>query len=223
MVHVSAPVQWPDDSPPDGVLPVKQQRGGRTRDRLLKAGQRLIAKRDFDSTSVADIAGAAGCSVGAFYQRFRDKDGFFGALIAQYVSEARATTVALFEKFHDDRLIGALVLATATRFRGNRGLIRAAIRKQLEEPTVWEPIRRQGYFAADSFIAWQAARLGRKLTPSEIIATRFAFQVLYGTLNNAIINRPGPLDLADAEFVVQLERAFRLALLYPEKPPRVGA
>ncbi len=171
--------------------------------------------------SVAEIAAAAGCSVGAFYQRFRDKDAFFGALIAHYVGEARATTLALFANFDDDRLIGALVLATAERFRNHAGLLRAAIRKRMEDPTVWDPIRDHGHFTADSFIDWLAARRGRKSRPDEVIATRFAFQVLYGTLNNAVINQPGPLDLADAEFVVQLERAFRLVLLFPGTPPAI--
>jgi AcrR family transcriptional regulator len=219
MVHISDRVQR-RTSLPDGVLPVRQERGGRTRDRLMSAGGRLIAKRDFDSVSVADIAAAAGCSVGVFYQRFRDKDAFFGALVANYVTEARATTVALFEQHDDDRLIGTLVRATAARFRNNVGLIRAAIRKRMEDASVWEPIRLHGHFVADNMISWLATRRGRKPTPDEIVATRFAFQVLYGTLNNAIINRPGPLDLADEEFVVQLERAFRLALLYPGKPPK---
>jgi AcrR family transcriptional regulator len=223
MVHISTPVQWPDGYPPVGVLPVKQRRGSQTRDGLLKAGQRLIAKRDFDAVPVADIAAAAGCSVGAFYQRFRDKEAFFGALVAQYVAEARATTLALFAQYDDDRVISALVRATATRFRNNTGLIRAAIRKRLEDAAVWEPIRLHGHAAADRLIAWMATRRRRKLTPDEIIATRFAFQVLYGTLNNAIINRPGPLDLNDEEFVAQLERAFRLALLYPGKPPQIAS
>ena len=222
MVHILGQARWAEDNPPDGVLPVKQQRGERTRDRLLIAGQRLIAKRDFDSMSVAEIAEAAGCSVGAFYQRFRDKDAFFGALIAHYVSEARTTTLALFANFDDDRLIGALVVATAVRFRNNAGLIRAAIRRRMEDATVWEPIRRHGHFTADSFIEWLAARRSRTLTADEVIATRFAFQVLYGTLNNAVVNQPGPLDLEDADFVVQLERAFRLVLLYPGKSPAIG-
>jgi len=212
MVHVSNQVKWADEVPPDGVLPVRQQRGERTRNRLLAAGQRLIAKRDFDSMSVAEIASAAGCSVGAFYQRFRDKDAFFGALIAQYVAEARATTLAVFADTNDERLIGALVAATAARFRNNAGLIRAAIRRRMEDASVWEPIRLHGHFAADNFIEWQARHFGRKLKDDEIVATRFAFQVLYGTLNNAIVNQPGPLNLMDEAFVVQLERAFRLVL-----------
>jgi AcrR family transcriptional regulator len=221
MIHIFAQVQPGEDDAPDGVLPVKQERGGRTRDRLLSAGQALIAKRDFDSMSVAEIAEAAGCSVGAFYQRFRDKGAFFGALVASYVSGARATTLALFREFNDDRLIGALVLATATRFRNHAGLIRAAIRKRMEDRAVWEPIRLQGHFTADKFIEWLATRRGRTLTANEVTATRFAFQVLFGTLNNAVINQPGPLDLGDAEFVVQLERAFRLALLFSGTPPAI--
>src|SRR5689334_18223848 len=98
MVHILDGVQWAEGHAPDGVLPVKQERGSRTRDKLLRAGHRLIAKRDFDSMSVAEIAAAAGCSVGAFYQRFRDKDAFFGALVAHYVSEARETTLSLYSR-----------------------------------------------------------------------------------------------------------------------------
>ncbi len=218
MIHISGQAGWSAEEPPEGVLPVKQRRGEQTRDRLLSAGMRLIARRDFDSMSVAEIAGAAGCSVGAFYQRFRDKDAFFGALVAQYVSEARATTATLFAEHNDDRLIGALVAATALRFRNHAGLIRAAIRRRMEDAAVWEPVRRLGHFVADSFVAWRTARIGRALTAEEIGATRFAFQVLYGTLNNALVNQPGPLGLEDADFVVQLERAFRLVLIAEPSP-----
>ena len=220
MVHILDRVQWTEGHAPDGVLPVKQERGSRTRDKLLRAGHRLIAKRDFDSMSVAEIAQAAGCSVGAFYQRFRDKDAFFGALIAHYVSEARETTLSLYASHDGDDLIGSLVLATATRFRNHTGLLRAAIRRRMEDASVWEPIRQHGHFAADKLIEWLAARAGRKPTAEEVISIRFAFQVLLGTLNNAVINQPGPLDLADAEFVVQLERAFRLVLPQALLPPR---
>jgi len=219
MIHISGQAAWDETERPEGVLPVKQRRGELTRNRLLAAGKRLVARRDFDSVPVAEIAEAARCSVGAFYQRFRDKDAFFGALVAQYVADARATTVTLFAAHDDERLIGALVAATAGRFRANSGLIRAAIRKRLEQADVWDPIRRHGYFVADCFIAWRAARRGRPLTSGEVTATRFAFQVLYGTLNNAIVIQPGPLDLEDAEFVVQLERAFRLVLLAGGPPP----
>lgn len=60
----------------------------------------------------------------------------------------------------------------------------------------------------------------RALTREETLSVRFAFQVLLGTLNNAVVNQPGPLELADAEFQRQLERAFRLVLPQALLPPR---
>src|SRR5215470_4996722 len=101
-----------DDCDLDGVRPVKQLRGRRSRDRLLNAGQRLVAARPFDALSVAEIARTAGSSVGAFYLRFRDKDAFFGALIAQYVADGRAETLDLYGTCADDRRISALVEGT---------------------------------------------------------------------------------------------------------------
>jgi AcrR family transcriptional regulator len=219
MVHILGQAALADDCGLDGVRPVKQLRGRRSRDRLLDAGQRLVEKRPFDALSVADIARAAHCSVGAFYLRFRDKDAFLRALIAQYLAEGRAETVELFAAHHDDRLIGALVASTAERFRRYAGLIRSAIRKRMEDASVWEPIRRSGHFNADCCIAWLAARRGCALQAGEEMRVRFAFQVLYGTLNNALVNEPGPLDIADPAFPVHLERAFRLVLLSAGDPP----
>jgi AcrR family transcriptional regulator len=222
MVHISGQATLPDDSGVDGVRPVKQLRARRTRDRLLNAGQKLVAERAFDALSVADIARAANCSVGVFYQRFRDKDAFFRALVAQYLAEGRSDTLALYAAHTDDRLISALVASTTDRFQRYAGLIRSAIRKRMGDATVWEPIRRSGHFNADCFIDWLAKRRGRALTVTENWSVRFAFQVLYGTLNNALVNDPGPLGIRDPVFPFHLERAFRLVLLSTGTPPRLG-
>jgi AcrR family transcriptional regulator len=211
--------QLADDCGLDGVRPVKQMRGRRSRDRLLNAGQKLVAARPFDALSVADIARAANSSVGAFYLRFHDKDAFFRALVAQYVAEVRAEVLELYATYDDDRLIGALVAGTIGRFRRYEGLIRSAIRKRMEDPSVWEPIRRSGHLNAGCLVDWLARRRGSALTAGEEVSVRFAFQVLYGTLNNALANRPGPLDIADPAFPAHLERAFRLVLLSQGAPP----
>ena len=173
----------------------------------------------FDALSVADIARAADSSVGAFYLRFRDKDAFFSALIAQYVAAGRAETLELYATYEGDRLIGALIAGTLDRFRRYAGLIRSAIRKRMEDAAVWEPIRLSGHFNADCFADWLAKRHGRTLTAAEDMSVRFAFQVLYGTLNNALVNQPGPLDIEDSDFPLHLERAFRLVLLSTDAPP----
>lgn len=220
MVHILDRVQWAEGHPPDGVLPVKQERGSRTRDKLLAAGLQLITSRDFDSMSVAEIAQAAGCSVGAFYQRFRDKDAFFGALVVHYVSEAKATTLGIYASEPEGDKVAAVVGATTGRFRRYTGLVRTAVHRRIDNPQIWEPIRLHGHFAADRFIDWLASRAGRALTAEETLSVRFAFQVLLGTLNNAVVNQPGPLELNDDEFQRQLERAFRAVLPQALLPPR---
>lgn len=214
MVHISGQGQdaAPDEFGFEGVHPVRQTRGRRTRDRLLNAGQKLIARHSVDALSVADIARAANCSVGSFYLRFRDKDAFFRTLIAQYLAEGRDATLALYPNHDGDRLIHELVTETAERFRRYAGLIRSAIRMRMDDSTIWDPIRDSGHFNAGQFIAWLASHHGRSLAANEELTVRFAFQMLYGTLNNAIINQPGPLDIEDPAFVKQLERAFRLVL-----------
>src|SRR5947209_17475687 len=127
MVHISGQARQTALEEPgfDGVHPVRQTRGRRTRDRLLSAGQKLIAKHSIDALTVADIARAANCSVGAFYQRFRDKAAFFRALIAQYLAEGRVATLDLYASHDGDPLIHALVVETADRFRRYAGLIRS--------------------------------------------------------------------------------------------------
>jgi AcrR family transcriptional regulator len=67
--------------------PAKQARSRETRDRLLAAGRELLERGAFEETHVADIVRNAGCSVGAFYQRFADKEAFFTILIETAVAE----------------------------------------------------------------------------------------------------------------------------------------
>jgi AcrR family transcriptional regulator len=72
----------------DGVRPALQARSQDKRDRLLHAGIRVFGELGYEAARVADIAAAAGLSVGVFYQRFKDKRSFFDALESEFVSQA---------------------------------------------------------------------------------------------------------------------------------------
>lgn len=69
-----------------------QDRSRRTLERLLDAAEALLQERGFDNVSVAEIAQAAHSSVGAFYARFRDKNGLLNHLHERFCEEAMATT-----------------------------------------------------------------------------------------------------------------------------------
>jgi AcrR family transcriptional regulator len=117
------------------ALPARQERSRRTRDGLLAAGFRLVESRDFEAVSIADIARDAGCSVGAFYFRFADKDAFFRAMIAARLAEARRGISDLLDGTQEDPL-EALVAAVVTTFRRRPGFLRAVLRKSIGEPLV---------------------------------------------------------------------------------------
>src|SRR5690606_36160352 len=67
-----------------GLVPARQARSRRTQEKLLAAAERLLARRVLDSLTVADIAGEAGVSVGAFYARFEGKQALVPLLGARY-------------------------------------------------------------------------------------------------------------------------------------------
>ena len=75
-------------------LPAKQNRSRKTRDALLAAGWKLLAKTSWDQLSVNDIVAEANSSVGSFYSRFADKDSYFDSLASQWL-----------ERRHVDRLV----------------------------------------------------------------------------------------------------------------------
>ncbi len=187
------------------ALPAKQARSRATRDALIEAGLRLVEERDFDALSVAEIAAAAGCSVGAFYFRFADKDAYFRALVAATIEDG----TVLFDRLAQcplDRLVAELVALTLNSYRRRRGLMRAAIRASMRDATVWEPLKQRGHAIADAVVVRLAgAGVGRAQREQRI---RFALQALYGTLNNAVLIAPGPLQLDDKQIEPELRRMF---------------
>lgn len=197
-------------SAPRFSLPVKQSRSQKTRDRLLAAGFKLLRRKDFDALSVADIARAANCAVGSFYQRFFDKDQYFFALAELRREQSRSQ----LDAWYDGVKLGAIVERAIERELDfvveHPDFWRAALRRGTTDPAFWEEFRTLGKASVDRFIEVYSTLLGRTLKSEELERIRFAFQMVRGTMNNTLINQPGPLSLGDAGFRRQIERAFRL-------------
>jgi AcrR family transcriptional regulator len=211
--HPEIPLRW--------TLPVKQSRAGKTRDRLLAAGFRLLRRKHFEELSVADIARAAGCAVGSFYLRFADKDQYFLAIAESRRVQSRAQLDTWYEGVTLDTIVARAVSRDLEFVLEHPNLWRAALRKGTTDPDFWQEFRELGRQSVDRFLECYARLLGRPLANDEIEKVRFGFQVLRGTLNNTLINQPGPLHLEDPAFRRQIERAFRLVadIQSPEGPP----
>jgi AcrR family transcriptional regulator len=195
-------------------LTIKQKRSKKTYDALITKCFQLLKKRDFDSITVADLSRSAGYSVGAFYTRFRSKDEFFDAMVTHHLVDRKAFLDYLFSTLHNDDLIDELIKDMVHYFWINQKFWRAALVRSMRDPEFWAPIRQSGHDLADKVVARLSEQANRPLTELEETNVRFAFQITLGTINNTIINRPGPIFMNQRLFVEKLTRAFRLVADY---------
>jgi len=192
------------------ALPVKQSRSRKTRDQLLAAGFKLLRRKHFDELSVADIARTAGCAVGSFYLRFVDKDQYFLAIAEMRREQSRALLAGWYEGATRDTVVTRAVIRELEFVLEHPNFWRAALRKSATDQTFWQEFRDLGRESVLRFIDCHSQLIGRALSDEEIEHVRFAFQMMRGTLNNTLMNQPGPFQLEDEVFRRQLERAFRL-------------
>jgi len=195
---------------------IKQKRGQRTYDALIATGFKLLAQREFEAITVAELAQEAGYSVGAFYARFKSKDEFFDALIAHHLVDRRRTRERLFANVEGDEWIRAVIGEAVSYYWRRRRFWRAALMRSIHDSDFWQPIREQGHEFATLCVRQIEKDAGRSLTKPEEMNVRFAVQIALGIINNTIINRPGPIFMGQQEFVDNLTRAFRLVSGYDE-------
>lgn len=84
--------RWIEDL--EWVRPGLQTRSQRTQVKLLDAAAELFADKGSGATTVADIAARAGCTTGAVYHHFKDKQALLFALLQRTSEEYRATIQA---------------------------------------------------------------------------------------------------------------------------------
>lgn len=85
----------------------------------MEAGSRTLAEHGYANSRLADIAGGAGLTTGAFYRHFSSKEDFFVALFEDYGED-------LQEHLNDCPDLRAQFRAWIEVSRAHRGVIRAA-------------------------------------------------------------------------------------------------
>lgn len=188
---------------------IKQERGRKTYDALIRTAFDLLQRVDFEAITVAALAQAAGYSVGAFYARFDSKDQFFDAMMVHHLDERTRARERLFSTVSNERLVEAMMADLVSYYWKRRGFWRAALVRSMRDPEFWGPIGAHGRAGADALIARINEHRGSRLTKTQATNVRFAFQTTLGTINSAIINRPGPVAMGRKAFTDNLARAFR--------------
>jgi AcrR family transcriptional regulator len=202
-----------------------QSRSRESTEALLEIGRRLIEQRGVDDCNMTEVAAVAGSSVGALYFRFGNKERFVSEVMQRQVDDtAKQITVFLAEidanATSPSEVIEATINWFVLEFGKNKGLLRAQIRRALDNPQEWQPFQKIGRELVDGAIAIIGRFPKYQQDDKWQRSVRIAMQMVLGTLNNIVINRPGPLDLSDDATSKELSQAAIRYLGWKNEPKR---
>jgi AcrR family transcriptional regulator len=188
-------------SPPGvGALPAKQLRSRELRDRLIANGRALVEAGGFANTSMADIARASGCSTGALYFRFRDKEALFDCVVESAMSDAVTEAAArVAEGRYRGKTVPDTIATCVADFvhfaRANEGMVRALYQRALHEPRHIAPMRRAALSMTGVWCEAIAASADRSGDAAFTDDLKVAFQFASAVLVHAVISDPPYVQL----------------------------
>lgn len=180
---------------------------------MLDAAEQLVGSKGFDETSIAEIAAAAGTSVGGFYRRFGDKQGLLHALHERFCDEARATADVALDPESWAGAPTAEVVREFGRFlvriyREREGFFRAFLVVGLSDDTVRRRTRALIEYLHQRLRALLAERRADLGHPDPDVACAVGLNLVLGTLNHAVQLQPAEFGLADPRLDDEIPRAF---------------
>ena len=208
-----------------GVLPTQQRRSQETTVALLEAAAVMLRERSLDELSIEDLCKCVGVTIGAFYGRFESKDAFFSALMSL---AARKALAAVRAAVADEDNLGTgleeacrrVVEVAVDVVRHNVGVVRAASQYESIYPERWGTIRATGGAMVDLATPLLLARMGRGRTAAKTRSIGFAFQMMFGTLLNAVQHKPKLVSLDEPEMVDRLALTMFLQLQHEARTDR---
>jgi len=208
---------YSDDFDLPGVAPSRQKRSRETTQALLQAGAELLRTRSLAELSIETLCAKVGATVGAFYSRFESKEAYFNALIALAArdGESRLEQMRRDGVLKDarlDDLCRFLVAGLVTWIRRHEGVMRATLQHDDTRPDKWTTFKGLARAATGRATPLLLPAMGKGRKAAKTRAIAFGFQVVLGTLVNAILNDPGPLSLHDKEMEQRLADCLLLLL-----------
>jgi AcrR family transcriptional regulator len=198
-----------------GVAPSRQKRSRETTLALLRAGAEMLRQRSLAELSIEALCAEIGVTVGAFYSRFESKEAYFNALMAlaardgeQRLGEVRRPSTGT----DLDKLCHIIVSGIIIWMRRHEGVLRAALQHDDTRPDKWTPFKTLAKATAERAAPLLLPAMGKGRTAAKSRAIAFGFQVVLGTLVNAILNDPGPLSLGSKEMETRLAGCLLLLL-----------
>jgi AcrR family transcriptional regulator len=200
-----------------GVTPSRQKRSRETTLVLLQAGADLLRTRSLAELSIEALCTRVGATVGAFYSRFESKEAYFNALIelAARDGERMLSGLSQNQSLRDAGLAArcqSLVTGIVGWIRKHQGVLRAALQHDDTRPDRWTTFKGLARATAARATPLLLPAMGKGRMAAKTHGIAFGFQVVLGTLVNAILNDPGPLSLDSDEMEVRLGNCLFLLI-----------
>jgi len=201
-----------------GVTPSRQKRSREMTLALLQTGAEMLRTRSLAELSIEALCTKVGATVGAFYSRFESKEAYFNALMALAARDAES---GLSRIAQNERHMADASLAEVCRFivrgivgwiRNHEGVLRAALQHDDTRPDKWTTFKGLARATVGHATPPLLRTMGSGHKTAKMRSIAFGFQVVLGTLVNAILNDPGPLSLHDDEMEVRLSNCLLLLL-----------
>jgi len=205
------------------LKPAAQARSRNKLERLLEVGQMLMVEVGFDRMRVVDIAERAGCSTGAFYQRFADKEALLEALAQRFVERTLGimNELLLPQRFEGQPfavVIRRVVIVTVRLVSADAVLVREVVRASLRDIGSW------AYFSTlrDHFME----RLFTVAKDYPVVADRaysagpldLGVQLVLSALLSRSLADPRILAIADDDLATELATAVIRYLAIEDAP-----
>ncbi len=208
---------WIEDL--EWVRPGQQTRSQQTQARLLDAAAELYAEKGIAATNVADIAAHAGCTTGAVYHHFRDKQALLYALLQRMSEEYRATmAVALDPARWEGATVRDLLrafLEFSLELGRDRPLSkRAAVEVARDDPGFREHLAELRSEINEGLLALLLARRQEIRHPQPETAAKFALDLLGSLLATRLDELLLPTYLANRPDEAFVDEALEVAAGY---------
>lgn len=206
-----------------GVTPSRQKRSREMTAALLQAGADMLRTRSLAELSIEALCSKVGATVGAFYSRFESKEAYFNTLmeLAARDGERRLSAMTGNAPLKDASLAALcrlLVSGIIGWIRNHEGVLRAALQHDDTRPDQWNTFKGLARASAAGATPPLLRAMGRGREAAKTRGIAFGFQVVLGTLVNAILNDPGPLSIHDKEMEDRLSGCLLLLLEAEMKP-----
>lgn len=178
-----------------GVRPPQQRRSRESLERVLTAGEHVLADKGYEGFTIGEVSRRAKVSVGSVYGRFDNKEALIHAIHARMMERLTSPEEDVAGASGDPGADLATVVARgvhmlAGRMGRERKLLRAFMVRAAVDPSIAAPGSESSRATARAFTTAVLAHRGEVGHDDPELAADIAFRVVYDVLARQVMHGP---------------------------------